>query len=188
MDIVDDVVVVVIPDPPRKKVLRKLNLKPNTSWGVNQSACPKEILLTLIKELFLDVEHVITESLCAPMAQLIDDCRAVISTVLCMQRVCVMFYAVINNEKSIWEALYRHTRRYQYMFGVARPPIDIPRPFCPLKEFVILDTREYALRKAAKSCNLYTVWSLESLDYKRATMRRNDVEANELFKAHTATK
>ena len=150
----------------RRKAVRKLKLEPGRSWDTNFFACPKEILLTIVGARCLDIEAILAPLLgrheIVVPKRVADECRDIIRTVLSMQRVCVMFYDVIDHEKGLWARLYQHTRYYIYKFTTRATN---PPPPCSLKEFVILDTREYALREAIHNAGHMHVTNPTALHY-----------------------
>ena len=160
-------------EPQRRKTVRKLKLEPGRSWDTNFFACPKDILLTIIGARCLDIEAILAPLLgrheIVVPKRVADECRDIIRTVLSMQRVCVMFYDVIDHEKGLWARLYQHTRYYIYKFTTRATN---PPPLCSLKEFVILDTREYALRESIHNAGHMHVTNPTALHYEDVCIYR----------------
>lgn len=153
------------------------------------SSFTADVILHIISCMFIAIDES-TYIMCHSIegteqhAPIVNQCSMVIKTVLSMQSISVMFYDVIQNSTNVWNKLYEHTRKSlsQYQNPTRLFPFD--RPFCSLKEFIILDTKEYFLRASMIKFSTHFTYGYKpeketnSLDFTAPVFSRKNKNSN----------
>jgi hypothetical protein len=162
---------------PKRTRITKFNLKPGSRiWG--DQPITEDILISIIESLYIDIEKELSNigilvTYLINKAPLIQKCRDAIIDIINLSMVNIMFFDIIKNNNSIWEELYKHTRYSLYYiprcYFFILEDESYTKPFCTMREFVILDTREFTLRsKIIKHDNehkhSYGKWPIKESD------------------------